>query len=147
VRLLEATESGLDEQFRELRPVLRTVVRHSAEVREAIRTLALFSQYFPESMPGDYLQLDVCQALPEQYGEGTTCPQAEGVDDPGVRSFGGGSGSAPEMSDLERLLRKPLEGSSAGRLGGTHEGSAGHLGGTHAGSAGRLGGTHAGKGR
>lgn len=113
VQLLEATEAGLDEQFRELRPVLRTVVRNSARVRETLQTLAVFSQYFPESMPGDYLQLDVCQALPEQYDEGTTCPQADGVDDPSVRSFGRGGddgSSAPEMSDLERLLRKPLEG-------------------------------------
>ena len=101
VRLLEATESGLDEQFEELRPVLRTVVKNSARVRETIQTLAVFSQYFPESMPGDYLQLDVCQALPDMYGEGTTCPQAEGVDDPDERSG--------KMTDLERLLRKPLE--------------------------------------
>lgn len=108
VRLLEATESGLDEQFEDLRPVLRTVVRNSGRVREAIQTLAVFSQYFPESMPGDYLQLDVCQALPEQYGEGTTCPQAEGVDDPDERRGQEGAG-AGEMSDLERLLRKPLE--------------------------------------
>ena len=108
VRLLEATESGLDEQFRELRPVLRTVVRNSAEVREAIQTLAVFSQYFPESMPGDYLQLDVCQALPEDYEQGTTCPQADGVDDPSSRS--GGAADHGDMSDLERLLRKPLEG-------------------------------------
>lgn len=105
VRLLEATEAGLDEQFRELRPVLRTVVRKSSEVREAIRTLAVFSQYFPESMPGDYLQLDVCQALPEQYGQGTTCPQAEGVDDPDERS-----GRRADMSDLEKILRRPLGG-------------------------------------
>lgn len=109
VRLLEATEAGLDEQFRELRPVLRTVVRNSARVRETIQTLAVFSQYFPESMPGDYLQLDVCQALPEQYGQGTTCPQndAGGGD---LRS-GDGAGTG-DMSELERLLRKPLEGSS-----------------------------------
>ena len=107
VQLLEATEAGLDEQFRELRPVLRTVVRKSSEVRETIQTLAVFSQYFPESMPGDYLQLDVCQALPEEYGEGTTCPQAEGVDDPGERSRGAGRSG---MSDLEEILRRPLEG-------------------------------------
>ena len=114
VQLLEATESGLDEQFRELRPVLRTVVRNSARVRETLQTLAVFAQWFPESMPGDYLQLDVCQALPEQYGQGTTCPQAEGVDDPDLDS-------EDDLSDLERILRKPLE--RAGRLGGTHEGS------------------------
>ncbi|MDQ3952709.1 MAG: MCE family protein [Actinomycetota bacterium] len=104
VQLLEATEAGLDEQFRELRPVLRTVVENSARVRETLQTLAVFAQWFPESMPGDYLQLDVCQALPEQYDEGTTCPQAEGVDDPNVRSGGG-----RDMTDLERILRKPLE--------------------------------------
>ena len=118
VRLLEATEAGLDEQFEELRPVLRTVVRNSARVRKAIQTLAVFSQYFPESMPGDYLQLDVCQALPEDYEEGTTCPQADGVDDPNVTSFDdGGNGRGGDMSPLERLLRRPLEG--AGRRGGT----------------------------
>lgn len=113
VRLLEATEAGLDEQFAELRPVLRTVVRNSERVRETLQTLAVFSRYFPESMPGDYLQLDVCQALPEQYGQGTTCPQS---DDGGVggRSAGGAdpsdAGGAGGMSDLERILRKPLEG-------------------------------------
>lgn len=116
VQLLEATEAGLDDQFRDLRPVLRTVVRNSARVRETIQTLAVFSQYFPESMPGDYLQLDVCQALPEQYGQGTTCPQADGGGSSEDRS--GGSGAIDEMSELERLLRKPLEGTT-GRLGGT----------------------------
>ena len=116
IRLLEATEAGLDDQFRDLRPVLRTVVRNSARVRETIQTLAVFSQYFPESMPGDYLQLDVCQALPEQYGQGTTCPQADGGGDSGTRS--GAGGTTEEMSDLERLLRKPLE-RATGRLGGT----------------------------
>jgi phospholipid/cholesterol/gamma-HCH transport system substrate-binding protein len=101
VRLLEETEAGLDSQFRELRPVLRTVVANSERVRETLQTLALFAQWFPESMPGDYLQLDVCQALPESYGEGTTCPQAEGVDDPGRSPRG--------ASDLEEILRQPLE--------------------------------------
>ncbi|HEX2295005.1 MAG TPA: MCE family protein [Actinomycetota bacterium] len=108
VRLLEATESGLDDQFRDLRPVLRTVVRNSARVRETIQTLAVFSQYFPESMPGDYLQLDVCQALPEEYGQGTTCPQSDAGDPSTERSPGGDGGR--DTSDLERLLLKPLEG-------------------------------------
>lgn len=107
VRLLEATEAGLDRQFRELRPVLRTVVANSSRVRETLQTLAVFSQWFPESMPGDYLQLDVCQALPESYGQGTTCPQAEGVDDPSGRSLTSGDGDAP--SDLEQILRRPLD--------------------------------------
>lgn len=107
VRLLEATEAGLDEQFRELRPVLRTVVKNSARVRKTIQTLALFSQYFPESMPGDYLQLDVCQALPEDYEQGTTCPQS---DHGGVGGGGRSGGSSGDMSDLERILRRPLEG-------------------------------------
>jgi phospholipid/cholesterol/gamma-HCH transport system substrate-binding protein len=111
VRLLEATEAGLDEQFRELRPVLRTVVRNSARVRKTIQTLAVFSQYFPESMPGDYLQLDVCQALPEQYGQGTTCPQSDGGEaGSGQSDDGGGVDGTRDVSELERLLRKPLEG-------------------------------------
>lgn len=110
VQLLEATESGLDEQFRELRPVLRTVVRNSERVRETVQTLATFSEYFPESMPGDYLQLDVCQALPEDYEQGTTCPQSDNGDPGDGLSRGrDGRNRADEMSDLERLLRKPLE--------------------------------------
>lgn len=108
VRLLEATEAGLDEQFRELRPVLRTVVENSEKVRRTLTTLAVFSQYFPESMPGDYLQLDVCQALPEQYGQGTTCPQAEGVDDPNQRSLST-DGEDDSPTDLEDILRLPIE--------------------------------------
>lgn len=108
VRLLEATEAGLDKQFRELRPVLRTVVKNSAKVRETLQTLAVFSQWFPESMPGDYLQLDVCQALPEQYGQGTTCPQAEGVDDPDARALNPGDGG-DSPTDLEDVLRKPID--------------------------------------
>lgn len=119
VQLLEATESGLDEQFRELRPVLRTVVRNSARVRETLQTLAVFSQYFPESMPGDYLQLDVCQALPEDYEQGTTCPQSDNGEASAVTPFDRDDRDG-DMSDLERLLRKPLEG--AGRLGGMHKG-------------------------
>jgi phospholipid/cholesterol/gamma-HCH transport system substrate-binding protein len=114
VRLLEATEAGLDEQFAELRPVLRTVVRNSARVRETVQTLAVFSQWFPESMPGDYLQLDVCQAMPESYGQGTTCPQAEGVDDPNVRARAGARGG----SDLEEILRRPLTAGRPGRTSG-----------------------------
>jgi phospholipid/cholesterol/gamma-HCH transport system substrate-binding protein len=111
VSLLEATEAGLDEQFRELRPVLRTVVANSERVRETLQTLATFSQWFPESMPGDYLQLDVCQALPEDYDQGTTCPQAEGVDDPSGRGLTREDGDP--ASDLETILRRPVE--SAGR--------------------------------
>lgn len=109
VRLLEATEAGLDRQFRELRPVLRTVVENSSKVRETLQTLAVFSQWFPESMPGDYLQLDVCQALPEQYGQGTTCPQAEGVDDPTGRALTGGRENGGSSLDLEDILRAPIE--------------------------------------
>ena len=113
VQLLEATESGLDEQFRDLRPILRTVVRNSARVRKTIQTLALFSEYFPESMPGDYLQLDVCQAVPDDYEQGTTCPQSDNGGGGGGRSTGGGE----DMTDLERLLRKPLETGRAGKEG------------------------------
>ncbi|MFN2586862.1 MAG: MCE family protein [Actinomycetota bacterium] len=116
VRLLEATEAGLDRQFRGLRPVLRTVVENSERVRETLQTLAVFAQWFPESMPGDYLQLDVCQALPEEYGQGTTCPQAEGVDDPNGRALRPGDGAGDTASDLETILHRPLD---AGRLGRT----------------------------
>lgn len=82
VRLLESTEAGLDEQFRDLRPVLRTAVANSANLRESLQTLATFTDWFPETMPGDYLQLDVCQAPPHEYATGTTCPQSVQNDKP-----------------------------------------------------------------
>ena len=82
VRLLESTEAGLDEQFRDLRPILRTAVENSAGLRESLQTLATFTSWFPETMPGDYLQLDVCQAPPHEYGTGTTCQQSVHNDNP-----------------------------------------------------------------
>ncbi len=111
VRLLEQTEAGLNEQFAKLRPILRTVVENSDLVRETLQTLAVFAQWFPESMPGDYLQLDVCQAVPESYGQGTTCPQNDQIDDPDLRAPGG-DGSSGASNSIELILRRPLEGSS-----------------------------------
>ena len=88
VRLLESTERGLDEQFRDLRPVLRTAVANSGNLHKSLKTLATFTEWFPETMPGDYLQLDVCQAVPEEFGEGNTCPQSVRNDEPGTRQAG-----------------------------------------------------------
>ena len=86
VQLLNSTEQGLDEQLSDLRPVLRTAVANSGNLRESLQTLATFSEWFPETMPGDYLQLDVCQAPPDYWGPGTTCPQNIDNDDPSARS-------------------------------------------------------------
>lgn len=86
VQLLNSTEQGLDSQLRDLRPVLRTAVANSGNLRRSLQTLATFTQWFPETMPGDYLQLDVCQAPPEYFGQGTTCPQNLDNDDPTTRS-------------------------------------------------------------
>ena len=83
VQLLNSTEQGLDSQLRDLRPVLRTAVANSGNLRESLQTLATFTQWFPETMPGDYLQLDVCQAPPEHFAQGTTCPQSLDNDEPG----------------------------------------------------------------
>ena len=82
VQLLNSTEQGLDSQLRDLRPVLRTAVANSGNLRKSLQTLATFTQWFPETMPGDYLQLDVCQAPPEHFAQGTTCPQNLDNDDP-----------------------------------------------------------------
>ena len=81
-QLLNSTEQGLDKQLRDLRPVLETAVANSANLRETLRTLATFTSWFPETMPGDYLQLDVCQAPPNNFAQGTTCPQNIHNDDP-----------------------------------------------------------------
>lgn len=102
VQLLRETEAGLDSQFRDLRPVLRTAVANSRNLTEALRTLATFSRWFPETMPGDYLQLDVCQAQPDSFGQGTTCPQSVANDDPDA------SGSV--SNGLELILEQPLRG-------------------------------------
>jgi phospholipid/cholesterol/gamma-HCH transport system substrate-binding protein len=106
VRLIDATDEGTDKTFRRLVPVLRTLVRNSENVAETLRTLATFSEWFPETMPGDYLQLDVCQALETEdgpyYGPGDTCPQAEGNDDPTASQMGAAA------NGLELILTEPL---------------------------------------
>ncbi len=105
VQLLNSTEQGLDEQFRDLRPVLRTAVLNSSNLRESLRTLATFSQWFPETMPGDYLQLDVCQAPPDYYGPGRTCPQNINNDNPNVRDTGA---SATYENAVRYILRTDM---------------------------------------
>jgi phospholipid/cholesterol/gamma-HCH transport system substrate-binding protein len=106
VRLLDQTEGGLDEQLADLRPVLRTLVANSENLNESLRTLATFSEWFPETMPGDYLQLDVCQAAPDNFEQGVTCDQSIENDDPGRFS-----GSTPSGA-LELIMRQPLRGRS-----------------------------------
>ena len=106
VQLLNTTEQGLDEQLRDLRPVLRTAVLNSANLRESLQTLATFSQWFPETMPGDYLQLDVCQAPPEHFAQGTTCAQNVNNDDPDLRE----SSSTAYENSVRYLLRTDLSG-------------------------------------
>ena len=105
VRLLEQTESGLDQQFTDLRPVLRTAVLNSDNIVQTLRTLATFTDWFPETMPGDYLQLDVCQAPPEHFEQGTSCPQAVDNDQPG-----GAAAAEQPGSSLEMILEAPLRG-------------------------------------
>jgi phospholipid/cholesterol/gamma-HCH transport system substrate-binding protein len=107
VQLLEQTDNGLNRQFNDLRPILATLVANSANVRKAIQTLASFSRYWPETMPGDYLQLDVCLAGENDFGPGEQCPQADGVDDPNLRS----SQHALPGNGTEMILMRPLEGS------------------------------------
>lgn len=104
VRLLEQTQDGLNEQFAKLRPVLRTVVANAQNLRETLRTLATFTRYFPETMPGDYLQLDVCQAGEGEYGQGTACPQALGNDDPDASS----SSHDGARNGTQFILMQPL---------------------------------------
>lgn len=117
VRLLDQTEEGLDRQFEDLRPVLSTAVANSQNLHATLRTLATFSEWFPETAPGDYVQLDVCQAPPETYGPGDTCPQSDQNDDPSRSAMGGatdapGSSFAPSSNDLEYILNQPLRGRS-----------------------------------
>lgn len=104
VQLLRATESGLNEQFAKLRPILATVVANSANLRRSLVTLAGFSQMFPESMPGEYLQLDVCQAGEEDTDQGTNCHHANAG--ASARGFDIGEGS----SAAEYILMNPLRG-------------------------------------
>ncbi len=115
IRLLDATEEDVNRQFDELRPVLRTVVANSANVRETLQTLATFTQWWPETMPGDYLQLDVCQPPPDAYGQGVTCPQS----DAGRTARDGRVPAriAPQpvrvpSNSLELILEQPLRGGS-----------------------------------
>lgn len=103
VRLLDQTENSLDEQFADLRPVLATLVANSTNLRTALKTLAGFSRMWPESMPGDYLQLDVCQAGEGEFGPGTDCPQAIGNDNPDAQNSGAANGT-------ELILMQPLGG-------------------------------------
>ena len=116
IRLLEATDEGLTDQFASLRPVLQTVLENSDNVRRILRTLDRFSDWFPETMPGDYLQLDVCQAI-ETFTQGTTCPQSDRRDNESATSSSSGGeteeadGPAePDAGDLETILRGPLAG-------------------------------------
>ncbi len=118
VQLLAETEGGLNEQFKKLRPVLRTLVANSGNLEEGLQTLATFADWFPESMPGDYLQLDVCQAAPDMYAPGTTCPQNDQTDDPDARrrsgppqsSDGAGAATFVPADAVELILQRPLKG-------------------------------------
>jgi len=113
VQLLNSTEQGLDRQFRDLRPFLRTAVENSGNLRETLRTLATFSEWFPETMPGDYLQLDVCQAPPDYWGPGTTCPQAINNDDEAARGRAPSDPASGYENSVRYLLRTDALG--AGR--------------------------------
>jgi phospholipid/cholesterol/gamma-HCH transport system substrate-binding protein len=104
VQLLNSTEQGLDQQFRDLRPVLRTAVANSGNLRKSLQTLATFTEWFPETMPGDYLQLDVCQAPPEHFGPGVTCSQNIENDDPGGTDSASGDTSG-DSSSFENPIR------------------------------------------
>lgn len=108
VSLLDETEEGLNRQFRDLRPVLRTLVANSRNVAATLRTLATFAEWFPETMPGDYLQLDVCQAGEQQFGQGRACPQAIDNDDP--VSTAPSSSSIRAENAVEFILRAPMRG-------------------------------------
>lgn len=101
VQLLNATESGLNEQFADLRPVLETLVANSANLRRSLQTLSTFSQWFPETMPGEYLQLDVCQAGEQDFDQGTNCPQ----NNPTMTSSDAGV-----ANDTEFIIMSPLRG-------------------------------------
>ena len=116
-QLLIQTERGVNDQFEDLRPVLRTVVGDAGRIERTLQTLATFSEYFPETMPGDYLQLDVCQAAPESYNTGVTCPQAIQNDDPSAERAQSRGAERPEeepdaSNTVEYILRLPLVGVS-----------------------------------
>jgi phospholipid/cholesterol/gamma-HCH transport system substrate-binding protein len=111
-QLLNQTEAGLNEQFSKLRPVLRTAVENSENLRQVLQTLATFAEWFPETMPGDYVQLDVCQAAPNNFEQGTTCPQSIKNDDPKATGSSGTTNSdafTPENS-LQFILQQSVRG-------------------------------------
>lgn len=110
VRLLDQTEEGLDRQLQDLRPVLSTAVANSENLRKGLQTLATFSQWFPETAPGDYVQLDVCQAPPEEYGPGLSCEQSVQNDDPDrSASAAGASDDDPETNAYDTVPANSLE--------------------------------------
>jgi phospholipid/cholesterol/gamma-HCH transport system substrate-binding protein len=112
-QLLIQTERGVNKQLQDLRPVLRTVVGNSGRLHRTLRTLATFTQYFPETMPGDYLQLDVCQAAPDSYDHGTTCPQSIKNDDPKATSADASESESIEPASddaVDLIFRLPLLG-------------------------------------
>lgn len=123
MRLLDQIEQGLDRQLRDLRPVLETAVANSDNVRRTLQTLATFVEVFPQGIPGDYQQLDICLGLPEQYGQGVTCAQSKQNDDPNRRSSSSDRSGSTDAeaepafdpaaeSSLEFILRRPLRGTS-----------------------------------
>jgi len=114
-QLLTQTERGINKQFEDLRPILRTVVGDSERVAEILQTLATFTEYFPETMPGRYLQLDVCQAAPDMYNQGTTCPQSIANDDPKAAARSDSDSPVAPENTAGYLLRLPLLGGRDGR--------------------------------
>jgi phospholipid/cholesterol/gamma-HCH transport system substrate-binding protein len=118
VRLMDQTEEGLDSQLRDLRPVLSTAVANSQNLRRSLQTLATFSEWFPETAPGDYVQLDVCQAPPETYTQGVTCEQSDANDDPNRSADSSDAGTdeaassfdASAVNAVELILYQPLRG-------------------------------------
>jgi hypothetical protein len=66
-------------------------------------------------MPGRYLQLDVCQAAPESYNQGTTCPQSVANDDPKSAAPSDSDSPVGPENTAEYLLRLPLLGGRDGR--------------------------------
>lgn len=112
-QLLIQTERGINDQFEDLRPILRTLISNTGRLRETLQTLATFTEYFPETMPGNYLQLDVCQAAPESFNQGVTCPQSVANDDPKTARS---SAEEPQADNsTEYILRLPLVGVRDGR--------------------------------
>lgn len=115
LNLLDETEEGINEQFDKLRPVLRTLVENSSEITRTLQTLATYSEWFPDSMPGDYLQLDVCQAPPDYYGQGVTCPQSDQNDNPRAPGLSPSPLVPLDVTQesenaVEHILRQPLSG-------------------------------------